>query len=250
MSDKTIHYVYEITNKINGKKYIGKHSTNNLDDGYLGSGKLISAAIKKYGSESFDKNILMYFCTEELALEYEKFLITDYMIESDQYYNLVYGGLGFNKGQIGACKNTFWINNGKSQKRIHKGKSIPDGWTKGKLNSGTENTQWINNGIDSKLIKLSDKIPKNWTKGHLHHNKFENYIWINNGKKSKRILKSSQIPDGWKQGFYVKPATTGTKWINNGIVNKLIKPNEIIPNGWVKGRLTSRDKEGKFSKAE
>ena len=35
------HFVYETTNLINGKKYIGKHSTDDLNDGYLGSGKAI-----------------------------------------------------------------------------------------------------------------------------------------------------------------------------------------------------------------
>lgn len=33
-----IHYIYKITNVINGKGYIGKHSTNNINDGYFGSG--------------------------------------------------------------------------------------------------------------------------------------------------------------------------------------------------------------------
>ena len=48
--------IYEIKNLINGKKYIGKDSKNNPN--YLGSGKYLKLAIKKYGKHNFIKEIL------------------------------------------------------------------------------------------------------------------------------------------------------------------------------------------------
>ena len=53
------HYVYEITNLINGMKYIGKRSCkcNIEDDRYMGSSFIVKNAIKKYGIENFKKEI-------------------------------------------------------------------------------------------------------------------------------------------------------------------------------------------------
>jgi len=45
---KKYNYVYVTTNLINGAQYVGDHSTNNLNDDYLGSGKYLFRSIKKY----------------------------------------------------------------------------------------------------------------------------------------------------------------------------------------------------------
>ena len=69
--------VYKITNLVNGKYYIGKHQTKDLDDGYFGSGKLIKAPIEKYGVENFTKEILFVFDKEEEMNAKEAVLVTE-----------------------------------------------------------------------------------------------------------------------------------------------------------------------------
>ena len=63
--EKTYNFVYKTTNLINGKYYFGKHSTNNLDDGYLGSGTALLFAIDKYGKENFSRKIICFYDTEK-----------------------------------------------------------------------------------------------------------------------------------------------------------------------------------------
>ena len=82
--------VYKTTNTVNGRFYIGKHKTKNLNDGYMGSGKLLKQAIDKYGKDNFIKEILFVFDNEDDMNKKEKELV----ILSEESYNLCEGGNG------------------------------------------------------------------------------------------------------------------------------------------------------------
>ena len=91
----SFNYIYKITNTINNKIYIGIHRTNNLDDGYMGSGKKLHRAFKKYGIEHFKKEILEYFDTWEDALKREAEIVDEEFVKREDTYNLTCGGGSF-----------------------------------------------------------------------------------------------------------------------------------------------------------
>jgi len=66
------------------------HQTKNLDDGYMGSGKLLKRAIDKHGLDNFVKEILHVFDNEQDMKDKEKELV----VISEQTYNLCEGGKG------------------------------------------------------------------------------------------------------------------------------------------------------------
>jgi hypothetical protein len=92
-----MHYtIYETTNIITGKKYIGKHVTKDIDDDYLGSGMILVKAIEKYGKENFYKKILFVFDNEHDMNQKEIELVNEDVVNSNEYYNIAYGGHGGN----------------------------------------------------------------------------------------------------------------------------------------------------------
>ena len=90
--DYKFNYFYKITNNLNGNFYYGIHSTNNIDDGYMGSGLKLKRAFKKYGIENFSKEILKFFDTREELADYEADVVTEILVNDKNCYNTSLGG--------------------------------------------------------------------------------------------------------------------------------------------------------------
>ena len=88
------HTIYETVCLINNKRYIGYHATKNPEDDYLGSGKYLKKAIKKYGRENFKKNVLYIFETRDEALGKEREIVNEDFVSNENTYNLKVGGEG------------------------------------------------------------------------------------------------------------------------------------------------------------
>lgn len=89
---KSFHYVYLTVNKINGKKYIGQHSTDNPADVYIGSGRKFLSEVKKYGKPNFEKTILEYAKTADDLDSLETRYIKKYETMYPNGYNMTSGG--------------------------------------------------------------------------------------------------------------------------------------------------------------
>jgi group I intron endonuclease len=93
--------VYQTTNLVNGKIYVGVHHTENPNvfDGYLGSGKILLKAVKKCGYDSFNRETLSVHDKPEDAYDEERKIVDKVFTERSDTYNLVNGGDGFVGGE-------------------------------------------------------------------------------------------------------------------------------------------------------
>lgn len=98
--------IYKTTNLINGKFYIGKDSKN--DPNYLGSGKILKTAIKKYGIENFTKEVIEECTSEDHLNERERYWIKFLLCrERDDCYNIGEGGIGGDNITFNPNRETF-----------------------------------------------------------------------------------------------------------------------------------------------
>lgn len=217
------YYMYQIKNKVNGKIYVGVHKTSDMNDGYMGSGKVIRAAINKHGIENFDKTILEIFESSEEMFMREKEVVTEDFLLRDDVYNLRRGGSGgfdyINKQGLQkiARRNT--------NEKLEKKYGLNFLSILGKKGSDTQK----NNGqLEQSIARLKNyKGFKSVSQMQNAHQKANSPEAI---QKKKETWKLTARGQGKNNSQY------GTAWITNGINNKKIKRTDTVPIGWQYGR--------------
>lgn len=88
------HIIYKTTCAVTGNWYVGMHSTDDLNDGYLGSGTRLWKSIKKHGKENHTYEILEHLPSRELLVKREEELVNHEMLLDSKCMNLRTGGTG------------------------------------------------------------------------------------------------------------------------------------------------------------
>ena len=209
-----MYYIYRITNKINGKTYIGQHKYKKLNDNYMGSGKILKLAKKKYGIENFEKEILYSRIQyRETADDMERFAIAKERALGKAEYNIDNGGSGVGSHSEEAKRK---------MSESHKGKTP---WNKGKhlseehkikiseANKGENNPMHGKHHSDEAKQKISEvhKGKPTWIKGkHLSEERKRYLSEINTGSSNPNYGKHRKHTDEAKQK--ISEAHKGKHW--------------------------------------
>lgn len=217
------HLIYKITNKINGKIYIGQKSYNDIPsmENYYGGGIIIKTAVKRYGRKNFTREILYSrIISQDTADAMEIWAIEKYKPE----YNIAKGGKG--KGLTDETK----------QKISKKVKNLweDNGYREHQVNAHKNMSEEQKNSISSfQKTRFSSKEEKQRTS-----------IATKEGMSKPEIR--AKVSDGLKKYYAEHPenkpiSTLGKKWYNNGIISKFYFEGEQ-PDGWTLGRIKGRSK--------
>jgi hypothetical protein len=217
--------IYKITNLINGRYYIGKHITDNINDSYMGSGKLIKKAIEKYGIESFRKDIISVYDNEHDMNIAESAIIN---LNDKMIYNLHPGGKGGWQ-----YVNSNELNNNEESIQI-KSIKMKEYWTEEKRKEKSENMKKFN---EEHGTERYTKVLKERYSDPTFLETFKDTMTEVNRREEKRKDASEKLKELWKNEDYKKKMKKRKRGSNSNALKAKWKDPE-----WKKMMLEKRKK--------
>lgn len=212
---QVFYFIYRTTNTLNGKCYVGKHQTKNLDDGYIGSGKLLKRAIAKYGRDAFSFEILSFHVSLEELNDAESRLVTEEFCLRDDNYNLCVGG----SGGFSYINRITSLEQKREKVKTAKAKS----------------EQLFTEFPESRKTAFEASLKSRMKKYPVGHHYFTGRIGTFQGKKHNEETLELMRQKA-KDRLAVRNPHNGSMWITDGTKCRKIPQTEPMPSGWNKGR--------------
>jgi len=187
--------IYKTTNLVNRKIYIGQDVNN--DPKYLGSGKLLLNAIKKYGKNNFQKEILETCLTTDELNKREQYWIKELDSTNRKIgYNISFGG------QLSSWKGL--KHSEETKEKISQSLKGKKPWNKGKENVYCDETKtkmskaklgkqiWLgkkhSDETKKKLSKINlGKVHSEETKRKMSDSHLGRTSWIKGKNQSEKV---------------------------------------------------------------
>ena len=236
MKKQTKYYlIYQITNNLNHKIYIGKHKTDCLDDDYFGSGKHLKNAQAKYGLENFTKTILFYCANEEEMNLLERMVVTAEFCAREDVYNIMEGGDG--GWDYVNLSSDFAIGSEERRKKFHVQGGIESQKQFKETHNGVSISRYtIDNMSEEEYIEFrqtcSDSATKYWQENSDKKLIGEKNPMFGKHQTQSTIKKISEKVSGKNNGVF------GKHWYKD--VNELscgMFFDDEQPDGWILGKL-------------
>lgn len=212
--NRKYHYIYKTINIINSNFYIGLHSTNNINDGYMGSGDRIRSSIRHYGKDNHTFEILEFLDSRDLLLSREKEIVNRDLLKNPLCLNIMEGGYGF-----------------LDEEHMKKVSKAGNDAFREKLRDP--------NYMEYFLLKCDSKgKAENMHRIHIERG-FDFGTFRNKKHTTETISKMKESKSG--KGLGNENSQFGTCWINSvEIGDKKIRKEDLefyLESGWKKGRI-------------
>ena len=215
---KKYHFIYRTTNLLNEKFYVGMHSTDNLEDGYVGSGKRLGYSIRKYGLENHKFEILEFLSSREELKKREAEVVNEELLADPLCMNLKFGGAG----GWDHTKSMDLTARAKSLNEKRSEKIATDPLFAKSVSQAAKNAYDLALFDVDKMMKIKEE----------KHGSSNCWLGKQHTEESKAKMRKPKNQGRNNSQF-------GTCWINNGVEVKKIKSDELHLweiQGWRKGR--------------